>query len=220
MIDKPHLSEETSDMLHRLLDKSDAGRERLQLKFNEVDTPELYNFGDQDQVDSVWNDLIELERLGVIFLKLKPQQRPGYEEYHAGRLTLKLEFEGTVRHWLRRPALDPQMALWCAALKKFETVYEDSGEALKQEVIHFFGKNYEQLAAAFAGVAEVLKEPQTLRQLSARCFWGESKFLDSHFKEHLILATYPSLRENIKRRPLLLDVYLPATFQQVLFIEN
>lgn len=63
-----------------------------------------------------------------------------------------------------------------------------------------------------------MQAPQTLRQLSARCFWGESKFLDR--RERLIAATYPSLAHNIAPRPLLLSVYLPQVLERVLFVEN
>lgn len=217
MPEQPLLAEETYGILHRLLDKSDAGRMRLNLKCSAKETPELYDFYDQSQVNVVWDDLKQLQRLGVLDLKLKRQKR-GYNEYDDGRIDLKYEAEETVRVWLERPAFDPQLHLWRVAISKYQSAFEDGGAALETEALTFPGRSYRQLAAAFARVSEALQTPQTLRQLSARCFWGESKFLDR--RESLIVATYPSLARNILPRPLLLSVYLPHDLEQILFIEN
>lgn len=217
MSELPLLAEETYDILHRLLDKSDAGRMRLNLKCGAKETPELYDFDDQSQVRVVWEDLKQLQRLGVLDLKLKRQKR-GYNEYDDGRIDLKYEAEEVVRLWLERPAFDPQLHLWRAAIGKYRSAFEDGGVALEHEALTFPGRSYRQLAAAFARIGETLSAPQTLRQLSARCFWGESKFLDR--RERLVIATYPSLAANIYARPLLLSVYLPHDLEQILFIEN
>lgn len=217
MTEQPLLAQETYSILHRLLDKSDAGRMRLNLRCSAKETPELYDFNDQSQVSVVWDDLKQLQRLGVLDLKLKRQKR-GYNEYDDGRIDLRYEAEETVRKWLERPAFDPQLHLWRMALAKYQNAFEDGGVALEREAIVFPGRSYRQLAAAFARIAEALQNPQTLRQLSARCFWGESKFLDR--RESLVVATYPSLAGNLLPRPLLLAVYLPHDLDRVLFIEN
>lgn len=217
MSDQPLLAEETFSILHRLIDKADAGRMRLQLKCGPKETPELYDFADQYLVELVWDDLKQLAHMGVLELKLK-RQRSGYNEYDEGRIDLIYEAEGTVRKWLQRPGFDPQYHLWSAALSKYEHVFEDQGDALKQNVLHFPGRSYNQLAAAFAQVAQELLRPLTLRRLSAKCFWGDSKFLDH--SENLIRATYPSLSHNIRPRPVLLPVFLPNQFTEVLFVEN
>lgn len=217
MPEQPLLAEETYGILHRLLDKSDAGRMRLNLKCSAKETPELYDFDDQSQVSVVWDDLKQLQRLGVLELKLKRQKR-GYNEYDDGRIDLKYEAEETVRLWLERPAFDPQLHLWSVAVSKYQSSFEDGGVALQREALTFPGRSYRQIAAGFARIGETLQTPQTLRQLSARCFWGESKFLDR--RESLVVATYPSLARNIVARPLLLSVYLPHDLEQILFVEN
>lgn len=215
--EQPLLAEETYAILHRLLDKADAGRMRLQLKCGPKETPELYLFDDQPQVELVWDDLKQLAHLGVLDLKLK-RQRAGYNEYDEGRIDLLFEAEGVVREWLQRPGFDPQYHLWSHALEKHRDVFEDEGDALKQNVLQFAGRSYNQLAAAFASVADALQEPLTLRQLSARCFWGDSKFLDP--LENVIRATYPSLFHNLLPRPVLLPIYLPSELESILFVEN
>ena len=217
MTEQPLLAEETYDILHRLLDKSDAGRMRLNLKCGAKETPELYDFDDQCQVNVIWDDLKQLQRLGVLDLKLKRQKR-GYNEYDDGRIDLRYEAEETVRLWLQRPAFDPQLHLWRVAISKYENEFEDGGAALEREALTFPGRSYRQLAAAFARIGTALQTPQTMRQLSARCFWGESKYLDR--RENLVIATFPSLARNITARPLLLSVYLPQTVDNILFIEN
>ncbi len=218
MSEAPLLTEETHALLHRLLDKADAGRMRWQLKCSARETPELYDFADQSQVDVVWEDLQQLAKLGVLDLKLKTRQRPGANDYDDGVIQLKYEAEETVRLWLQRPAFDPRQHLWDSALAHHLHTFEDGGEALSREILRFPGRTYEQLAAAFARIPAELQQPLTLRQLSARCFWGASKFLDR--RELLIAATFPSLASKIRARPLLLSVYLPERLDQILFVEN
>ena len=219
MSEAPLLTEETHQLLHRLLDKADAGRMRWQLKCSARETPELYDFTDQNQVDVVWDDLKQLAKIGVLDLKLKARQRPGNNDYDDGLIQLKYEAEERVRLWLERPAFDPRQHLWDTALARYLHVFEDGGDALSREVLRFPGRTYEQLAAAFATIPAALEQqPMTLRQLSARCFWGASKFLDR--KELLLLATFPSIAGRLLSRPLLLSVYLPANFEEILFVEN
>jgi hypothetical protein len=219
MSEAPLLTEETHALLHRLLDKADSGRMRWQLKCSARETPELYDFADQSQVEVVWDDLQHLAKLGVLDLKLKARQRPGNNDYDDGLIQLKYEAEETVRLWLERPAFDPRQHLWNTALARHQHVFEDGGEALRREVLRFPGRTYEQLAAAFAAIPAALeRQPMTLRQLSARCFWGASKFLDR--RDLLLFATFPSLAKRIISRPLLLSVYLPEQFEEVLFVEN
>lgn len=219
MSEAPLLTEETHALLHRLLDKADSGRMRWQLKCSARETPELYDFTDQSQVDVVWEDLQQLVKLGVLDLKLKSRQKPGNNDYDDGLIQLKYEAEEMVRDWLERPAFDPRQHLWDAALAPHLQKFEDGGAALRREVLRFPGRTYEQLAAAFTRVPEELKlRPMTLRQLSARCFWGASKFLDR--RESLLIATFPSIASRIRARPLLLSVYLPEPLEQILFVEN
>lgn len=219
MSEAPLLTEETHALLHRLLDKADSGRMRWQLKCSARETPELYDFADQSQVEVVWEDLQHLAKIGVLDLKLKARQRPGNNDYDDGLIQLKYEAEETVRLWLERPAFDPRQHLWNTALARHLHLFEDGGEALRREVLRFPGRTYEQLAAAFASIPAVLEQqPMTLRQLSARCFWGASKFLDR--RDLLLLATFPSLAKKIVSRPLLLSVYLPEQFEEILFVEN
>lgn len=219
MSEAPLLTEETHALLHRLLDKADSGRMRWQLKCSARETPELYDFTDQSQVDVVWEDLRQLAKLGVLDLKLKTRQKPGNNDYDDGLIQLKYEAEETVRLWLQRPAFDPRQHLWDAALAPHLQKFEDGGAALRREVLRFPGRTYEQLAAAFVRIADELRQrPLTLRQLSARCFWGASKFLDR--RELLLIATFPSLANRIRARPLLLSVYLPEPLQQIVFVEN
>lgn len=219
MSEAPLLTEETHALLHRLLDKADSGRMRWQLKCSARETPELYDFTDQNQVEVVWDDLKQLAKIGVLDLKLKARQRPGYNDYDDGLIQLKYEAEEQVRLWLERPAFDPRQHLWDSALARHLHVFEDGGEALSREVLRFPGRTYEQVVAAFAAIPAALQQqPMTLRQLSARCFWGASKFLDR--KELLLVATFPSIAGRILNRPLLLSVYLPANFEEILFVEN
>lgn len=140
MTEQPLLAEQTYGILHRLLDQSDAGRMRLKLKCSAKETPELYHADDQSLVRVVWDDIKQLQRLGVLDLKLKPQKR-GYNEYDDGRIDLRYEAEETVRTWLDRPAFDPQLHMWRVAVGKYRSAFEDGGAALEQEALAFPGRS-------------------------------------------------------------------------------
>lgn len=58
--------------------------------------------------------------------------------------------------------------------------------------------------------------PVTLRQLSARSFWGNSKVLDDRLD--LVTGLFPDLE--ILGRSVPVNVFLPETYAGVLFIEN
>ena len=92
------------------------------------------------------------------------------------------------------------------------------GAALLAKPIRRQGQTAEQVVDGFAQAAKILHEPMTLRTLSAKCFWADSKFLDS--REDLVRRLLPTAATHLITRPLLIHIAMAETTEQVLFIEN
>ena len=75
-----------------------------------------------------------------------------------------------------------------------------------------------ELVSAFAAIPEHLAHGLTLREISARCFNGDSKFLDH--RRDLLTQLFGEATDNIRPRPLLLTAWAPARFTQLLIVEN
>ena len=93
-----------------------------------------------------------------------------------------------------------------------------AGAALLAKPICRQGQTAEQVVDGFAQAAKMLHEPMTLRTLSAKCFWADSKFLDA--REALVRRLLPTADRHLITRPLLIHIAMAETTEQVLFVEN
>lgn len=203
-------------LLHKFLDQLDAGR-RAYVKITPKTVPELYDFQGQD-VDFLWDLLQILDHefhiLSIRRAKVKPQDEP----YDNAQIYFMADKQPLVRQWLNRPAFDPYAVLWNHELAKLQHKFDDEGAALRERYLRVKGMLAEQVVRAFAAIADELQQPLSLRALSARCFAGDSKFLEPH--EPLVRALYPSLVANLQARPVMLSVHLGQSPMQLLFVEN
>ncbi len=209
---------EITAILHRLLDKleqkSAAQRRRpASLKLNARDHPCLYR--NDEASDRQWY-FIQSLRDTVFTIKLNRRRGIYDPEYAGARLELVDDAEALLRRWLNRPAEEPYHEEWGRAVEARVTLFANQGSELVRRPLRVGGKTAAQVVEAFAGIARYADEGLTLRQLSARCFWGHSKLLDA--REELLRALYPELR--LSARPVIVHVYLPAVISGVLFIEN
>ncbi len=204
------------DLLSRFLDKVEQ-TERLSLRVSSKSLPELYNTLDYDPA-YLWALIRELDKeYHILSIKLAPT-KPYQAPYEGAQVNFVPEKEALVREWLNRPRLDPYALLWEKTLQKMSHQFEDFGEALAETIIRVSHKSPEHILKVFAKVGSELREPMSLPALSARCFWGDSKFLDR--REGLIHALYPSISHLVIPRPILLNVTLPEHIERVLFVEN
>jgi hypothetical protein len=164
--------------------------------------------------DQLWKLVGELQRMGVLSIR---GGRPGpYDPAWKGaKLAFSLGAEGTLRVWLARERTMPALAQWRAAVQAHAHVFPCGCEALLERRVAIEGRDPSAVVAAFARMAQV-RGPITLRQLSARCFWGDSKALDE--RGDLVARLFPALA--IRDRAIVVSVFLPAQCEGVLFIEN
>lgn len=202
-------------VLNRFLDQIDRNV-KTQLKINTRSTPELFDH-QEDDPQYLWHLLKTLDNEYHILTINKPRHKNGRDPYDNAQLSFNPDKEGLIRNWLNRPAFDPYTLTWNEKFNKIKHLFEDGGEALKTP-LRAEGKSAAEVLQGFALVAEEINCSQTLRNLSAKCFWGDSKFLDG--KLELLCQIFPQASHNILPRPALMNIALADELQEVIFVEN
>lgn len=205
-------------ILNAFLDKLDKTpveqRSRIPLlRLNKKLAPTLYRHDSAS--DTTWALLKELD--GVVFkIRFDPKRGPFDPEYANAQLRFFPAGEAIVRTWLNRPQKFRYQEEWIRAVTNKAALFADRADILANNPVRLTGKTAEEVVDAFANLGAFTGKYLTLRQISARVFWGHSKVLDG--REELIVSLFPSL--NIAPRPVLVHVRLPTEFNDVLFIEN
>ncbi|MCX2782494.1 DUF2220 domain-containing protein [Microbulbifer thermotolerans] len=172
----------------------------------------------------LWDELVWLSRDYRCFKIKEPARRPsGSAPWQGVRLFFEDSCEAMIREWLDRPRphrVDPE---WQAALTRFATRFENP-EAFPPGGLELDAgfDGYEQLLACWARLGEELAHSggMSWRQLSARCFFGDSKYLDADGHQALARALFPELCERVQERSLLMHLYLPSQSERVVMVEN
>ena len=178
--------------------------------------PELFDTIDDDP-RYLWDLVKTLDKEYHVISVRTQRGRAGRAQQGSAQIAFNLDKEPQVREWLNRPAFDPYTLTWNEALEKHRNTFEDRGEALEVP-IRVESKTASEVVQSFAKLASEISTPQTLRNLSSKCFWGDLKFLDSH--SNLVHALYPEASHNILPRPIMLNISLPDDIHEVIFVEN
>ncbi len=216
----PWLDEEPEalSLLHKLLDlldqKPTEQRARMpSVTLTATTAPELFRHNDASA--TTWTLLKSLHG-SVYDIALKRRRQPFEPDYACARISLGPQGEKSCRAWLGRPRPVRYQDEWVRAVEACAPAFADGGQSLRTSSIRIPGKNPLEVINALSQLTSLGDTPVTLRQLSARLFWGHSKVLDS--REELIRTLAPSL--TIAPRPVLVHAYLPKVTNGVLFIEN
>lgn len=205
-------------LLHRFIDMIDNNAKRLAITLNSKSCPELYDFQDE-HAGYLWSVLQALENEHAVFsIRLAKNRARLDQPYEKARLSFNPACEALVRDWLGRARVAPSVAAWTAALVMARERFTGDISVLEHTPVVVAHKPAEQVLEAVIEMAQVLVRPVSLRELSALCFWGDSKFLQQ--REDWVRALYPQQAHYLTSRPLLVNLYLPLQLQQVLFVEN
>lgn len=205
-----------SALLERLLDKMDDGVKPL-LRINKKTVPELFVF-DSDNNHYIWS-LIALLQIDYQVLAITlERESPSSESYENAKVRLNIDKEDTLRLWLNRPKTLSNKQLWLEAVEHQCWDSEQQKQAARLNPLYYPQKTSQQLVSALLSAKSSMTDGITLRALSAKCFWGDSKFLDKRLD--LLTAIFPIQAANIRPRQSLLNVYIPNAFSSVVFIEN
>ncbi|RLQ23832.1 hypothetical protein DWB85_01385 [Seongchinamella sediminis] len=179
--------------------------------------PPLFRF--DGEADYRWQ---LLERLAseyrVFTIRYARTSSAHQERYENAQLRLNSESEDLLRHWLGRPRIDPVQAAWRAAVMECRDRFDDGGAALLAAPIVSEGYEPGEIVRAFAAVGGWLDRGLTLREIAARCFRGDSKFLDG--RQDLLAKCFGRSLAAIESRPLLLIACAPPGFERLLIVEN
>jgi len=164
--------------------------------------------------DQLWRFVQALEQMGVLRIR-RGRHSPFDPDWTNAKVAFNASAEPRLRAWLGRPQVEPELARWRAAVSAHADAFPGGCDVLLARRIAIPGRAPEEVVQAFASISSV-RGPLTLRQLSALAFWGDSKVLDD--RAELIAALFPQLE--IRTRAIVVAVYLPEQYDDVLFIEN
>ncbi len=210
--DEPELQALLNAVLDRFDHQSGETRQRSIVLSVERFLPSLARA--DTAADQQWSLLNALQSQGVLSIRLA-RRSPYDPEWQGAKVAFAPQSEDLLRQWLARPVSESAMLVWRRAVEAHGKAFEDGGTALAARRVLIADRTAEEIVAAFARIAAVAG-PVTLRQLSARVFWGDSKVLDE--RGPLIAQLFPRLE--IRERPIVVAVHLPVSCHGVLFIEN
>jgi hypothetical protein len=222
VIEKPRWLEdepEIAGLLHTFIDKFDRKpaeewKQPPELKLTATCCPKL--FRQDEEADRSWELLKQLDVAGCLVIITNSKRAPFDPEYKNARLLFNLDFEETLRQWFQRPRRASMLAGWQSVVAQCAHHFPGDVSMLRSRLITLPGRSSSEVIAGFVAIAQYQSQQLTLTQLSARCFWGQSKFLDG--REELIVALYPDIQ--LTPRPIIINVHLPAQIDGVLLIEN
>ncbi len=205
-------------LLHAVLDRFDrqAGEDRQRdvLLTAAVVVPDLLH--SDVRADQLWHCIEDLQQRGVLKIRSPRQSKrdPYAAPWQDAKLAFAADIESLLRKWLKRPRLITVAQAWRQAVQHSQLFIEHAAW-LQERPIVVTGRSAVEVLNALA-TAQDIAGPVTLRQLSARLFWGDSKLLDE--RAELIATLFPRL--SIRERVMLVTVFLPERFDGVLFVEN
>lgn len=185
-------------------------------------------FHNPDTSDSeIWEELQYISNKYLCFeIKLGKKRSIVEPEWAHAKLYFQTSAEELVRSWIGRPTKNRIDVHWRDLLESSASEFEapEGIRAFRQSapVLPAGCSSYEAFLTHWLSVGDVLKSSASIswRQLSAMCFWADSKYLDSMSQQACVRSLYPGLSERIVERPILLHVYLPREICAVLIIEN
>jgi Wadjet protein JetD, C-terminal len=204
-------------LLHSVIDKLNKKPDsKPGFTLNEKTLPELYQ--QADTVDLTWSLLQSLfgESYQVFRFKENKKRNLLDPEFANGRINFNPQSEKMMRAWLNRPAVESEQQKWKRQVANFADKFPGDVDRLSARNISVTGKTVEDILEGFLKMQQFSSGKLTLRNISAQCFWQDSKFLDN--REEIVASLYPQLM--LRARAVLVNVYLPENIKGVLFIEN
>ncbi|MDH5547043.1 MAG: DUF2220 family protein [Gammaproteobacteria bacterium] len=190
-------------------------KQALRKKLNKKTLPGLFRHDAGS--DQLWSLLKSLSTDYHIFdIKVDHKRGPYAAEFDNAALLFLENAEPLVRRWLLRPARRPYRQEWSDAVYSNESCFGDALDEFANRPIQVTGLSAEDIVLGFVKLSSLISKGMSLRQLSAYCFFGDSKFLDQRqdYVEKLFANS------NIRPRPVVVNAYLPPRFDDVLFVEN
>ena len=208
--------QDIANLLAGFIDKIDKGT-RLLTRLTPKTVPSLFDYN-RSEYHLIWSLIQLLEKdFNILTIELE-KPRPDKEVYDNAKVRFNPEQEERIRCWLNRPKQPAYKQAWHQAVNALD--WNDSANTayILRNPLYYSNNTACEVAARLREVESSLTEPLTLRALSARNFWGDSKFLDN--RQEYLESAFPHRSKNILVRPVLVNAYVPENYSSVLFIEN
>lgn len=210
--------------VRQLTKREHAVRQRsLTRKLNRATIPALFQHRHLEELEFLWEIIEELSSPAYGIWTLQQNLKfPTARAEHQTTLVFNYAAENVVRVWLKLPLVEPQEAAWRETVNS--SVFTQL--PLRDFLIHGYPGVYppEQLLTFLVKLndlaADIDADSLTWRQLSARCFAGDSKYLESFSRQQWVLQLFPALVEKIQPRQLLFDAHLVDQAKGILLVEN
>ena len=204
------------------LDRQDlSSRSRMPgFRLSDKFAPEIYAPVEAGQAEYSWQLIRELEKKGLIEVKLdgKRESDLDYEVLPRPYIKMTLLSEGKFRKISGREHINNSYVnKWNKAVKNH--LSEDvSFDKFKSTVLKVPGRKAAEVVQRFVNIKDVLKVRRYLRGVSAELFWGLSKILDNKSE---FINSFLSSEKQILENPVLLHIDVPVSeINALLFIEN
>jgi hypothetical protein len=206
------------ELLGWFLDRLDTPRKQaVTRRVNQSTVPALYQF--KEDTHYRWQLIEQLANEHQIFTIRYHRGLDSFEvPYENTQLRLNPDSEDLLREWLNRPRQDPLTVAWEDAVSQYADHFYDKGNTLLAIKPCAPGYTPQELVCAFSTIPKYLAHGLTLRELSARCFNGDSKFLDQ--RRDMLTQLFGERAKSIEPRPLLLTAWAPTRFTALLIVEN
>lgn len=204
-----------------LLQLNNIGREQRQRnltrKLSTKNFPALHNYNNPDEIDFIKEALNELAEQPYSIWCIS------FARDDQTTVTFNFSAESILREWLNMPLIDPLQQAWIDAISNWKAPLELDTSVLKRST---YPGVYppDELLAALGNLAVYLRQEAvkdiTWRRLSARFFFGDSKYLEPLSRQQWLLMLFPELLTSIESRTLLLNVFLVEEPSGILLVEN
>jgi len=209
-------------LLHRFIDQCDRPSSvRFTQKIKQKIWPELYEFSDNNH-EFLWKLIAQtLHREYQVIQQIKYSRvNTTEQEYDQATLIFNPQKEDIVRQWLVRPRVDSYAHQWQNALSSYP-LFKSTSLAQSIRIKNFTA---EEILAGFDKAGALIEAMHrsnqviSIRGLSARCFWGDSKFLDK--RRNLIYDVFAHAQNVVRDRMIMMSVYAPKRLETAIFVEN
>lgn len=209
-------------LLHRFINKCEKPHTvQFQESVSAKLIPELFDYANAES-EYLWSLIdLELHQKHKIIDHIKYRKVALHaEKYEKAILYFNANSEDLVRGWLQRPHRLPYPLQWREALNE----HPHFARTLLQHPLDIKGLTAAEIIAGFMRAYDELNRLDkastkiSLRGLSARCFWGDSKFLEQ--RRELIESIFDAAYRVIIPRARMLSAYVPPQLRELIFVEN
>ncbi|RLA21850.1 MAG: hypothetical protein DRQ62_08875, partial [Gammaproteobacteria bacterium] len=166
-------------LLHTIINRRDKKPDsKTGLTLNKKTLPELFGFSESS--DLLWSLLETLfDQPNPIFSFHENKKRSHHDPvYTNARIRFLPQSETILREWLSRPLQKSDFQLWQKSVEHCKRKFPGDVTRLSGSKILVPGKTPDDIVEGFLEINKYINDELTLRNLSARCFWQDSKFLD------------------------------------------